>query len=154
MVIDYGQMAALATSLRSAGEIAKMMVGVRDAAMIQAKVIELQGIIMSAQASALATQSNQLTLLERIRQLEKEVAEMEAWEAEKDKYQLQERREYLYVYVLKTDANNSEPFHEICATCYQHRRKSILQGRRVSEDLRILFCPECKTELELPSSLV
>ena len=93
MVIDYGQMAALATSLRSASEIAKMMVGIRDAAVIQAKVIELQGIIMTAQASALATQSDQLTLLERIRQLQKEVTEMEQWEAEKNKYRLHERRE-------------------------------------------------------------
>ena len=48
MAIDMGSIAALATSLQSAVEITKGMIGLRDATMIQVKIIELQGVILSA----------------------------------------------------------------------------------------------------------
>jgi hypothetical protein len=44
-MVDLASIAAAATSLKTAGEIVKAMIGLRDAALIQNKVIELQGVI-------------------------------------------------------------------------------------------------------------
>jgi hypothetical protein len=76
------------TSLKTASDIAKTLIGLHDSHAIQAKVVELNGIIISAQTSAIAAQSNQFTLLQRIGELEKEIANLEAWTAEKERYEL------------------------------------------------------------------
>jgi hypothetical protein len=145
MVIDYGSISALATSLKTAADVTKAMVGLRDEAKLQSKIIELQGIILSAQAAALSTQSSQLTLLQRISQLEKEMADMEAWDAEKKKYELKEISDGTFAYVLKEDAGTSEPAHWLCATCYQHGKKSLLQCLSRDDSETIFKCQQCRS---------
>jgi hypothetical protein len=53
----------ITNSLKTAADITKAMIGLRDTSTIQAKVIELQGVILSAQHGALTTQTNQFVLL-------------------------------------------------------------------------------------------
>ena len=151
MPIDMGSIAAVGTSLQSAGEIIKAMVGLRDGAMIQAKVIELQAVILSAQGAALAANANQFTLLERVRELEKEIADMKAWDTEKQKYHLKEISPGVLAYVLKADAEPTSPGHWLCTTCYEQRRKSILQyigepkaGARIES---VFGCNACKSQV-------
>ena len=127
MPIDAGSISALTVSLKTAAEITKAMIGLRDATMIQAKIIELQTVILSAQGAALSAQSDQFSLLERVRELEKEVANMKAWDREKKKYELSEVYPGAFAYTLKPQARGAEPAHWICAACYQHGRKSLLQ---------------------------
>jgi hypothetical protein len=89
-VVDMTAIAGLVSSLKAATDISKAMIGLRDTALIQGKVIELQGIILSARQSALSAQSDQFTLLERVRDLEKKLADLGAWGAEKTRYELKE----------------------------------------------------------------
>ena len=56
-MVDMAAIAIVAKSLETAADITKAMIGLRDASMIQEKVIELQGVILSAQQGALATQT-------------------------------------------------------------------------------------------------
>jgi hypothetical protein len=147
-MIDIGSVAALAGSLKAAGEITKAMVGLRDTAMMQSKVIELNGIILSAQSSALEANIAQSNLLERVRNLEKEIAQLEAWDTEKEKYDLKSISGNTFAYASKTNGQPSGPSHLICATCYEHRKKSLLQRA----DSAHLFCPECKTRLKFDST--
>ena len=78
--------------------------------------------------------------------MEKEITDFEAWEAEKQRYELKDVGAGSIAYALKKDAQGSEPAHYICAACYQHRRKSILQPKAVAYD-KTLQCYECKTQL-------
>ncbi len=152
-MIDIGSMAAVAGSLKTAGEIAKAMVGLRDAAVVQSKVIELQGVIMSAQSSALTAQSDQFALLERVRELEAQMAELEAWESEKQRYELKDYGGGTFAYELKEPEVSGEPPHRICAACYQKGQKSILQFSHISQanHRHIYDCNVCETRFSLAS---
>jgi hypothetical protein len=58
------------------------IIGLKVSSEVQAKVIELQAVIMAAQGDALSAQSDQFALLQRIRDLEEEVAKFKAWDAQ------------------------------------------------------------------------
>src|ERR1700731_4790349 len=89
-MIDLTMIAEAVTSLKTASEIAKTLIGLKETSAIQTKVVELNGIILSAQSSALAAQSNQFTLLQKVRDLEAQIADLKAWDAEKNRYELAE----------------------------------------------------------------
>ncbi len=148
-MIDIGSMAAVASSLKAAGDITKAAIGLRDAQALQAKIIELQGVILSAQSSALSAQASQFALLERVRELEKEIASLKAWESEKAHYELREISPGGFAYALKPQAQTGEPPHWLCAACYQRSHKAILQdsGRTPKNDESIYKCPDCKSTI-------
>lgn len=145
-MIDIATISGAISSLQAAGDIAKSMIGLRDAAAIQGKVIELQSVILAAQTSALSAQAEQSALLERIRRLEKEVADVKAWDTEKQRYELKEIVSGNFAYALKEGASPSEPAHKICAKCYQHGKKSILQ-KLIKGLLEYLHCHDCGAEI-------
>lgn len=118
--------AALA-SLNAAVNIAKAMINLRDAAALQSKVIEFQSAILEAQGSALVANDERTALIQRVGQLEKQVADLEAWDTEKKRYELRALGSGTLAYALKAEAKGSEPSHWICATCYEKGQKSILQ---------------------------
>jgi hypothetical protein len=55
---------------------------------------------------AVAAQS---ALLDRVRHLEEEKAKLEAWEAEKQRYELANPERGFYAYILKPGMENGEP---------------------------------------------
>ena len=153
---DAADFGALFGSLKVITDLAKLMIDARDASVIRAKAIELQREIIAAQSCALAAQTDQLALLERKRELEKEVADLKAWEAEKEKYELANVRPQnhpsgtAFAYALKEAAGATEPKHFLCANCYQQGQKSILQREhRMPGALDIMFCQRCGGEINL-----
>jgi hypothetical protein len=78
-LVGVGEIAGLMSSLKAAKDIAQTMVGVRDAAAFQEKRIELQSKILDAQNSAFAAQDERSTFIERIRELEEELARLKAF---------------------------------------------------------------------------
>src|SRR5438270_13539161 len=101
---DVGMIGGAVASLRLASDMAKAAVSLRDFSKLNETVIELQRVILAAQSDALAAQSDQFDLLQRISDLEKEVAGLKAWETEKAKYQLTEPRPGVFAYAIKDDA--------------------------------------------------
>jgi hypothetical protein len=142
---DMGAIAAAIGSLKTAADIAKGFLDLKEAAAVQGRVIELQGVILAAQSSALAAQSDQFSLLEEIRDLKTKMAELETWVAEKKRYGLKDvsgRGEFAYV--IKKSEQHSEPTHAICANCYQQEKKSILQWSGRGYDSETHWkCPVC-----------
>jgi len=123
-------------ALKTAFDIAKGLKDIDDAARRNAAVIELQEKILSAQQS-------QSTLIERIRGLEKEVADFKTWETEKQRYELQELPPGVFVRVLKPSMAGSEPTHRLCAKCYEDSKKSILQSAGKVHGQETLNCHGC-----------
>lgn len=156
-MIDVADFGAMVTSLRAVADLAKLVVDAHDAGVRREKSIELQRQIVTALESAVAAQVAQSALLKRVNELEKTVADLEAWDAEKQKYELVKLKQYVstehagaFAYALKEGVSPSEPKHFICPNCYEQRHKSILQP--VMLDLgkvQILFCPRCRTEINL-----
>lgn len=148
---DIALIAGAATSPNTALNLSKTLLGIRDAAGLQAKVIELQGEIMSAQSATFAAQSGQLTLLERIRELEAQVTKLKARNAQKQRYVLQEPVRGKFVYALKENRCGPEPMHWVCTACYDDGHKSIIQLTNATGEGDHYRCPRCKHSFYIPA---
>lgn len=135
------------TGLQTAGQIAKSIHQLITSAEVKAKVIELQDAILSAQQSALSAQSEQFSMIQRVRDLEEEIARVKAWEEEKKRYKLVSPWSASFVYALKESCNGAEPPHWICAKCYDDGRRTVLQPKKVDLGFINLTCPTCKSEV-------
>jgi hypothetical protein len=150
MIADMTLIQGAISSLKTATDIAKGLLHLQSLAEVQGKVIELQSAILAAQSSALAAQSEQSAVIQRVRDLEEEIARVKAWEETKQRYQLIAPWTGFYVYALKKSCKESEPPHWICARCYEDGMKSLLQDidkfdRRL---VHVTLCPRCKFEIE------
>jgi hypothetical protein len=133
------------SSLKLAGDITKSLLELKSISNFQAKAIELQGAILSAQDSARAANAHQTTMIEEIRHLKEEIARVKAWEKEKQYYKLISPWAGTVLYALKEECSASEPAHWICTKCYEEGRKPILNPQK-KNTLYVLICPACKCE--------
>jgi hypothetical protein len=147
---DMTAIAHALTALKAAKDIAETMIGLRDTAAFQGKLLEFQSKIIDANNAAFSAQEERSSLLDRIRDLEKQVADFEAWEAEKQRYELKEVGPRKFAYVLKPNADRAEPPHWICASCYQKTQKSVLQGEEFYGGGWTHICPTCKAKIFIP----
>ncbi len=120
-------------------DLAKGLKDISDATARNAVAIELQEGILTAQAQ-------QAALVERVGELEAEVARFETWEAEKQRYKLQRFEPGVFLWCLKEDAQPPEPGHSLCPNCYEQRCKSILQTEWKSGPIEKMYCPACKSD--------
>ena len=141
-----GEVFAGLSAIKTAFDMAQGLQNIHDAVARDRAVIELQKEILAAQSA-------QALLIQRISDLEKEKARFETWDAEKQRYELKELNSGSFAFVLKSDAQPPEPPHQICPTCYQNRKKSILQ-RAPNNSARMALgmgtsyrCPVCSTEV-------
>ncbi|MFZ1905203.1 MAG: hypothetical protein WAU56_07410 [Steroidobacteraceae bacterium] len=150
---DVTTIAAALTSFDALKNIAKAMMSLHDTQAFQLKVIEFNEAIIDAQTKIFSVNEERAALIERVRELEESVTNLEAWEAEKQRYELKSVARDSFAYVLKAEAQGAEPTHKICANCYQHRKKAILQlepRSAVHIDVGVpqtYICPECRTKI-------
>jgi hypothetical protein len=106
-----------------------------------AAVIELQEKILAAQEA-------QSSLVNHISELEKEVARLKAWDADKQRYKLAEVGPGMTTYTLKEGMENGEPAHHLCANCYHEHVKSIMQTEtRFPGRCEVMVCHRCGSDL-------
>jgi hypothetical protein len=138
-----GEALAGFSALKIAFDIAKGLKDIDDAVRRNTAIIELQKTLLSAQQT-------QLALAEHVGELEKEVARLKAWDGEKQRYELREVSTDGFAYVIKDGMERSEPFHMLCANCYQRGEKSILQAtQELRMRRRVHNCHHCKAEYEM-----
>jgi hypothetical protein len=148
-MVDMAAIAGAASALKNAYDISKAALGLRDAALIQSKILEMQREISSALSSAITAQTDQMTMLQRIGALEKEVADFETWNAEKERYELKSLGYDCFAYMLKPEARAAEPPHWICAHCFRNRRTAeIIQNAMIRGEGQRHVCPLCKNRVD------
>ncbi|MDT3669110.1 MAG: hypothetical protein ROZ37_02125 [Aromatoleum sp.] len=125
--MDLSLIQGTISGLQVASDMAKGFLEVKSMAEVQGKVIELQSAILSAQSSALAANSDQAAMAEEIRRLREQLARAEAWNQEKQRYQLTALEPGVFVFALKKEAARIEPAHWLCARCFNEGTKRILQ---------------------------
>lgn len=150
-MVDMLMLQGTVTGLKMAGDIAKGFLKLNSMAEVQGLTIELQSTILAAQTSALAAQAEQSSMIQRVRDLEQEIAQIKAWKEEKQRYQLIEPWYGCFVYALKESSKGTEPPHYICEHCYQEGRKSILHNHTLYKPtyLQVLKCSHCTFENEM-----
>jgi Zn finger protein HypA/HybF involved in hydrogenase expression len=135
------------SGLKLASDIAKGFLEAKSLADVQGKVIELQSAILAAQSTALAANAEQAAMANEIAALKEEIARVQAWEKEKVRYKLIAPWAGTAVYGLKKSMRESEPPHIICTTCYENRRKSILNPMVAIGGWVSFVCPTCKAQV-------
>jgi len=145
-MVDMGSIAAAVSSLKVAGDIAVGLVNLKTMAEVQSKAIELNQKIISAQHDIFAANAAQTALVERVRELEKQIAEMKAWEGQKQRYKLARPFAGLTVYALQKSMSNGEPPHYLCTNCFHSGKPSILQNAQPKDGWTLFRCQVCKSE--------
>jgi hypothetical protein len=149
----FGEILAATNGLRVAGQIAKGLIDLKTITEVQAKAIELNGLILGAQSDLFAANAVQTSLVEEVRELKERITRMENWEAQKQRYKLAAPFPGCMVYALQKSMSGGETPHYLCASCYQRGQPSILQGKEGSHLLAgtgvahaLYRCPVCKSE--------
>jgi hypothetical protein len=122
------EIAAGVTSLRASFDLAKAMLELRDQEAFRTKSIELQGLIVDALEKAIAAREAQASQADIIRALEAEVADLKAWGAQEQKYELKNIGGGSVALMLKPEARGASPPHWLCPTCFAQRKKAFFQG--------------------------
>ncbi len=108
------------SAFKTAFDIAKALRDMDDAVKRNAAVYDLWEKITAIQEQYTAA-------IEQVGALKAELARFEAWESEKQKYELHGLNRAGFAYVLKPAERGTQPPHGICPQCYENRIKSILQ---------------------------
>jgi hypothetical protein len=149
-MFDMSSISSVAGTLKGASDILKTAMHLRDTQAFQAKMVELNGEIMAAQSSALRAHVAQTAMVQEIGELKKQIADTEAWDREKQRYQLTDHGSGTFSYTLKEGMEQGEPPHKICAHCYQQGRKSILQfSHKNPYQQELHTCFDCGKEYRL-----
>jgi hypothetical protein len=103
------------------------------------------------QEQILSAQQEQAALLERVRELEKQMADLETWETEKQRYELKTVYPGGLARVMKSGMENGEPPHWLCANCYENRKKSYLQTSesRGGGPIAVWRCPAFNSSIRV-----
>lgn len=147
-MVDMTAIGIALNSLKTATEIAQALIGIRDAEAFRGKALELQGVLVDANARVLAAQAAQAQCADRVHELERKLAKLEDWEREKERYELVEFPGGALAYAGKEAMRGMQPMHYLCANCIEDGKKSILQGHTNTLGIHMLTCRACGVEIE------
>ncbi|MBA4092408.1 MAG: hypothetical protein C0494_17700 [Sphingobium sp.] len=146
------------SGLQAAKDILQALNGIQTATAVNDIKFTLQTHLLEAQKSLFAAQEAQATLSMRIRDLEQQIVDLKDWKREQERYQLHDVGRGSMAYVLKLGVEGGEPPHWLCATCFNHGRKSFMQnkgngvGNRTASDRgldKTYACDTCKGSFQI-----
>ncbi|HSQ96835.1 MAG TPA: hypothetical protein VLM18_12190 [Croceibacterium sp.] len=147
-MVGVAEISGAVGGLKAALDIAKGLNATAGAVALNDAKIALQSAILDAQGALITAQEAQTANLKRIDHLEAEIVQLKTWDREKQRYELREISRGVFTYVLKTEVQGGEPVHCICASCYQHGQRSILQSDGGMWGVATLTCPKCKADIK------
>jgi hypothetical protein len=148
-MVDISAIAGAMSSLNAAVNITKAMKDLKDWSTVQTQVIELQRTILEAQSGLFSANDERTSLIEKIREAEKRIADLETWNTEKQRYQLTDIGDGNFAYALKESVSNGEPPHYLCTACYQNSKKAILHHLATGSGMHVLTCPSCVAKMAI-----
>lgn len=109
------------------GEISNLRKG--DKNDIEPKIRKLSEVTATIVENSLKMMEYESELREKARKLEEKLEKVKNWEVEKERYELKNIEIDGVVYALKPSFAESEAEHNLCTTCFEDRKKRILQTR-------------------------
>ena len=143
-----GEISGALVSIRAALEIAKAMIGLRDAEAFRTRSVELQGLMLETLEKAVAAREAESVHLDRICALEAEVTDLKNWNIEKANYELKSIGPGAVAHMLKRDKRGAEPPHWLCPNCYAKGQKSFLIRTKSYMGSHTCLCSTCSTQFE------
>lgn len=133
-------------STKAAFGVTKAMVTLRDEALVQERVFELNGLLAGLQQQMLQGQLEQMELIDELRELKRE---LEAIKNAQEKDALYERYQIErgpFVYKLKAE-RGQEAGHFLCSACFEKEHRHVTLHTIGS----FYVCPACETKLRFKS---
>jgi hypothetical protein len=139
----YAEINSAVQAAKALFEIVKANKGLTEYNEIVAAVSEVNTKLMSATGVALASQEKQMSLTNRISDLEKEIEDLKNWNHEAERYHLTALCADITVFSLKPGMENGEPQHKLCTACFGKRQKGYLQFGGIVGSGAIYKCNLC-----------
>lgn len=140
--MDIGSITSTITGLKTVGDLINGILNAKTSDAVNAAVREINTHLFSVQQEMLTAQSEQFAMVEEIRNLKEKIANLEAWDTEKKRYQLEDLWGIgVVAYALKESMSNGEPPHYLCTNCYNDGVKSILNPQKGKNNRLVLVCP-------------
>lgn len=139
--------------LKAALEVIKGLKSTADAVAINDAKIALQGAIIEAQGGLMAAQEAHSANLQRIDELEKQLAASKNWETEKQRYYLATVDAGAVAYIHKPGMEGDEAPVWLCQPCFDEQHKSSLQlkdpnaGKNGARDYHRYACNRCSGDV-------
>lgn len=114
---------------------------------VREKVEELLNAIIPLMSQIISLQALNSASIKEKEALEQKLKNIENWNEEAARYELEELASGVYVYAIKEAAKSSGPVHYLCAKCYNDRKKSILQRTQHSYSGMHYVCHSCSSEI-------
>lgn len=149
-MVDLALVSGIATTLKTAMDIAKTTKEISDMSTVKGKVIEMQDLILTAQSSAMAAQTQLYEILQENAELKRKVSAVDDWKSAASRYVLKDYGGGTFAYELRVDASNGEPQHKLCPACFEAGKRSVLQHQGTTASHQELFkCMPCDHEYRL-----
>ena len=118
--------AAILLNLKASADLIGLILQLSTDSKVTEKAIELQSKILALNNDLFALQSQNHSLLQEKHELEKQLIEIQNWQATASKYELIQPETGAFVYTLKPDQKTTAIPHWLCPNCYQQSKSSIL----------------------------
>ena len=135
--------------IKAAIEMTKGVAALKTETEINAAVVSIQRQLLDAQSAALDDREKMTALRSENDLLRRQLAENDAWEAEKARYRLTKSSMGAYTYVLISENADGEEAHRLCTTCFENQKKSILHTINKHSGGETVRCNVCKEDLTL-----
>jgi hypothetical protein len=146
-MISLTSVSSIVGAFKSIKEAAESLVTIRDQATIMGTIGDINSKLIDAQNGIFAVNEERSALVQSVRDLEKEIADMKTWENEKQRYQLVALAPNIMAYQLKPSEHSTEPPHLLCANCYTDGKKSFLSQPVRGSHVDRFKCNRCGEEL-------
>jgi hypothetical protein len=150
VAMDFTTLGTAITCLTNAADLGKSIVGIRDTAVTNGKVIEIQELLLKAQHSLFAHRTELQRLQQENLDLANRLRSLEAEELNKQNYTLVELKRGNWTLATKLDKDIPDVFvpnRYTCQPCFSGGRENIL-ARVVFYGAAHYECPVCKSRVE------
>ncbi|MDO8293901.1 MAG: hypothetical protein Q7T29_13730 [Gallionella sp.] len=134
------------SAISSAKEFASLIISRKIDSAVTEKAIELQNSIIGLQSAILGLQGENQTLAQENRSLKEAMERISNWERDATQFELTKIAEGVYVYEVK-DKSAATTVPWLCVSCFESRKRGILQ--RIGQDYggTQYRCSTCKAEI-------
>lgn len=140
-----GTFNALVSAVKGLRGVAQQLEEQQADAKVALKTREINERIGDVMEKLLTAQLDYSSLIDGKRELETQIAKLNQWTLEQQRYQLQKTEAGALIYICKPEQEHGQPSHHICTKCYEEQIKAILQPGPIVDIYETLLCHRCNS---------
>lgn len=115
------------SAIKGGLDIAQGFQAFKTEAAVNQAIIDIQRSLLEAQRALNEAEARHAADLSRVTKLEEEIVRLKDWTAERKRYHLVDVDRGAFAYMPKPGMEEGQPAHWLCAKCFEHADKSLMQ---------------------------